>query len=173
MSNATINCPSCGGAMNVPPGMDGMTVACAHCKRPFQVPDIAPSVFSQQIPDGPRRRSVGRSPGSNPWIWLAIGLPCAGVLIALLFVWKGSDRDLKQGQLLQLYQDIKPGMESEDAEKRVRALMAKVNGDLKVEEPEEDDTQQFQKIFEKGNVRIILFINRGTNKLVHSKKFGF
>src|SRR5204863_2891587 len=109
MANASVNCPSCGGAMSVPPGMEGMTVACAHCKRPFQVPDLAPSVFAQQIPEGPRRRSVGRPPGSNPWIWLAIGLPCIGILLALLFLWKGSDKDLKQGQLLQMYEAIEKG----------------------------------------------------------------
>jgi len=175
MANASVNCPSCGGAMSVPPGMEGMTVACAHCKRPFQVPDIAPSVFAQQIPEGPRRRSVGRPPGSNPWIWLAIGLPCAGILVALLFVWRGSGltKSLEKGQLITMYEEITNGLPAEEAEKRVRALLAKVPGELKEREDGEEDEPNFQKVFEKGQVKIILFINRGSNQVVQKVKLGF
>ena len=162
--------------MSMPPDMAGMTVACAHCKQPFQIPEIAPAVFAEQIPEGPRRRSAGRPPGSNPWVWLAIGLPCAGVLIALLFVWRGSGltKSLEKGQLVTLYQEIKNGMTAEEAEKRVQALLAKVPGQLKEPyETGEEDEQTYQKVFEKGKVRIVLFLNRVTNQVVNKHKDGF
>lgn len=160
--------------MSMPDGMAGVTVACPHCKQPFKLPDIAPAEFANLTGGAPRPR-VKTSAGSNPLIWVFIALPIIGVVLAVLVLSKGSRwaKSLDKGRLLSLYDGINNGMDADEAEKRIRAFMDEIPGELKGFEAGNDDDTTIQRIFEKGSVRIVLFVNRGNNQVITKTKSGF
>ena len=175
MPNPSISCPHCQGALSLPPGLEGTTVGCPRCKKPFQVPGAAEPDFGSAFPDQPpRRRSPGRSPGSNPLLWIAIIAPCLGALIVALFLWKGSgvEEENKKGRIRAMYEDIKQGMKGEEALNRARTLMKEFPGEPK-EEKRENETDSVTHELSKGKQVIRLVINNNTGKVEGKSKDGF
>jgi hypothetical protein len=168
--------------MNLPGHLAGMTVACPHCKKPFQVPSMSPqaeAVLNPEEFNAPRpRRSLDSGPGMSRWLWIILGTACAGALIAVIAFLPsrgGMKDDLKKARVKQLYERIKQGTRGSDAIKYAKEVMAELPGDsgeLKYDEPSEEDGK-FLHVFEKGPYRIIISINATTDQVVLYDKKGF
>ena len=108
------------------------------------------------------------------WLWIALGTACAGALIAVIVFLPskgGLKADLDRARIKQLYDEIRQGTPEQDAIKHAKAVMKQFPGELKEEPPSKEDDQLLY-IFEKGDRKLVFWVNPDTHMVVKKKQVG-